>query len=51
MTKDSDVRICNITPLLGPQVSHTSELLVFHAMDYFGHRQFLPIALASESSD
>ena len=47
MTKAHDVRnvrICNITLLLGPQVSHTCELLVFHAMDCFGHHQFLPIA-------
>ena len=52
MTKDDDdIRICNITPLLGPQVSHTCKLLAYHVMDYFGHHRFHPIALASESSD
>ena len=55
MTKARDVRstdgICNITPLLRSQVSQTCGQLVFHVMDYFGHRQFLPIALANESSD
>ena len=48
---NDDEWICNITPLLGPQVSYTCEQLVLHAMDYFGHCWFLPIALASESSD
>ena len=48
---NDDEWICNITPLLGPQVSYTCEQLVLHAMDYFSHCQFLPIALASELSD
>ena len=57
VTNITDEENCNITPLPNLQASYACGQFASPAMDYsgcgvfLGHRQFLPIALANESSD